>query len=105
MRDADRERRRQEVLERQRQYRTYMRMSARALEIPLAVLVGLGLGMYLDRTFETAPWGKWLGLGFGVVTSCRYIYRLIQDQKKMDAAEDARTAAEQAATERARNAP
>jgi hypothetical protein len=40
------------------QYRTYLRWSGKALEIPISVVVGLLLGMYLEKRFGFAP-GAW----------------------------------------------
>lgn len=60
------------------QYRTYLRWSGKALEIPLSVIVGLLLGMWLERKFEFAPWGTWGGLFFGCAAAVRSIYRLIK---------------------------
>jgi F0F1-type ATP synthase assembly protein I len=64
--------------EKGQQYRTYLRWSGKALEIPLSVVVGLLLGMYLERKFGFAPWGTWGGLFFGVAAAVRAMYRLIK---------------------------
>ena len=64
--------------EKGQQYRTYLRWSGKALEIPISVVVGLLLGMYLEKQFDFAPWGTWGGLFFGVSASVRAMYRLIK---------------------------
>jgi F0F1-type ATP synthase assembly protein I len=64
--------------EKGQQYRTYLRWSGKALEIPLSVVVGLLLGMYLEKQFDFAPWGTWGGLFFGVSAAVRAMYRLIK---------------------------
>ncbi len=64
--------------EKGQQYRTYLRWSGKALEIPISVVVGLLLGMYLEKQFDFAPWGTWGGLFFGVSAAVRAMYRLIK---------------------------
>lgn len=64
--------------EKGQQYRTYLRWSGKALEIPLSVVVGLLLGMYLEKQFNFAPWGTWGGLFFGTSAAVRAMYRLIK---------------------------
>jgi F0F1-type ATP synthase assembly protein I len=47
------------------------------IEFALSVLVGLGLGYWLDRQFGTR-FLMWVGLGFGIVTGYRTIWRALQ---------------------------
>lgn len=35
--------------------------------LPLAILIGYGLGWGVDRLLGSAPWGRWIGGGLGVV--------------------------------------
>jgi F0F1-type ATP synthase assembly protein I len=58
------------------QYRTYLRWSGRALEIPVSVVVGLLLGRYLGGLIGYRDVGTALGLFFGVVTAIRAMVRL-----------------------------
>ncbi|HEY4221478.1 MAG TPA: AtpZ/AtpI family protein [Myxococcota bacterium] len=58
------------------EYRKYMRWTGRALEVPLSVVVGVALGVFLERHFDIAPWGMALGLFFGIATGVRFGYRL-----------------------------
>ena len=60
------------------QYRTYLRWSGKALELPISVVVGLLLGIYLEKKFGFAPWGTWGGLFFGTAAGVRSLYRLIK---------------------------
>ena len=60
------------------QYRTYLRWSGKALELPLSVVVGLFLGIYLENKLDFAPWGTWCGLLFGTAAGVRSLYRLIK---------------------------
>lgn len=64
--------------EKGQQYRSYLRWSGKALEIPLSVIVGLFLGIYLEKRFGFAPWGTWGGLFFGCAAAVRAMYRLIK---------------------------
>jgi F0F1-type ATP synthase assembly protein I len=60
------------------QYRTYLRWSGKALELPVSIVVGLLLGMFLDKRFDIAPWGTWGGLFFGCAAGVRSLYRLVK---------------------------
>lgn len=57
----------------QHYWKGYGRYGSIGLELVLSVLVGFGLGYWLDRQLETA-WLKWVGLGFGVVTGYRSVW-------------------------------
>lgn len=88
MGDAD-EKVLERFLERRRQrdeagamYRAYLRWSGRALEIPLSVVVGLGLGIVLERRFDVAPWGTRVGLAFGAAAAVRAIVRLVRAYRR-----------------------
>jgi len=52
-------------------------------ELVVAVLVGAGLGFYLDRTFETSPWILMIGLVFGFAAG---ILSVLRTAGQMDAA-------------------
>jgi F0F1-type ATP synthase assembly protein I len=69
-------------LARGKQYRSLMYWSGRAMEAPLAVVVGLVMGVCVDRYFPTAPYGMWVGLFFGIATAVRFAYRLVQSYKR-----------------------
>ena len=61
------------------EYRQYMRWTGRALEVPLSVVVGLGLGLVSEHYFAIKPWGSAVGFVFGVAAAVRFAYRLYQD--------------------------
>jgi ATP synthase protein I len=61
----------------QHYWKGYGSYGAIGLEFVLSVLVGLGLGYWLDRQLGTA-WIKWVGLGFGVITAYRTIWRALK---------------------------
>ncbi len=60
------------------QYRTYMRWSGRALEIPVSVVVGLFLGRYIGGHLGHRDVGAALGIAFGVATAVRAVVRLVR---------------------------
>jgi F0F1-type ATP synthase assembly protein I len=61
----------------QRYWKGYGRYGSIGLEFVLSVLVGFGIGYWLDRQLGTG-WIKWVGLGFGVITAYRTIWRALQ---------------------------
>jgi ATP synthase protein I len=52
-----------------------------------ALVVGMGIGWFLDRTFKTDPWCLVIFTGFGIVAGFR---NLIVAARKAAAAEDRR---------------
>lgn len=59
------------------EYRKYMRWTGKALEVPLAVVVGVCLGVGTEHFFPSiTPWGMFVGLFFGIATAVRFAYRL-----------------------------
>lgn len=51
--------------------------------IPLSIFIGLAIGVYLDRQFDTAPWCTLIFLGFGIAAGFRNIQHIIKKVKKM----------------------
>lgn len=70
-------------------YRSYLRWSGRALEIPLSVVVGLGLGILVERRFGVAPFGTWAGLSFGTAAAIRAMLRLVRAYHRENPDDDA----------------
>jgi ATP synthase protein I len=56
-------------------YRELGRYSALGFEMALSVVIGLGIGYYLDKWLGTAPWLMILWLGFGFAAGVRSLYR------------------------------
>lgn len=56
-------------------FRELGRYSALGLEMAISVVVGLGIGYYLDRWLGTAPWLMILWLAFGFAAGVRSLYR------------------------------
>ena len=72
-------------------YRTLMLASSVGLSVVIAILLGLGLGVYLDRRLGTLPWLTIAGLVVGVVAGFRNLFvmsaRVERAQKEEEADE------------------
>ncbi len=60
-------------------YRNLARYSAIGLEMGLSVAIGIGIGYYLDRSFNTKPWLTVIFFLIGVVAAFRSLYKLMKD--------------------------
>lgn len=47
-----------------------------------ATLIGLGMGWWLDKKFDSSPWFTLIFLGFGIVSGFRNIYILTERELK-----------------------
>jgi ATP synthase protein I len=56
-------------------FRELAKYSALGLEMALSVVIGLGIGYYLDKWLGTAPWLMILWIGFGFAAGVRSLYR------------------------------
>ncbi len=56
-------------------FRELGKYSALGLEMALSVVIGLGIGYYLDKWLGTAPWLMILWIGFGFAAGVRSLYR------------------------------
>jgi len=56
-------------------FRELGRYGALGFEMALSVLIGLGIGYYLDKWLGTAPWLMLLWLVFGFAAGFRSLYR------------------------------
>ena len=63
----------------------YLSSSAIGIEMGAALVVGMGIGWFLDRTFNTAPWCLVIFTGFGIVAGFR---NMIVAARKAAAEED-----------------
>jgi F0F1-type ATP synthase assembly protein I len=48
------------------------------LELAVSVLLGLFGGRWLDGKLGTDPWLTWLGLGLGIITGYRAVWRALK---------------------------
>ena len=63
-------------------YRELGRYSALGFEMSLSVVIGLGIGYYLDKWLGTAPWLMILWLGFGFAAGVRSLFRAAKRSEK-----------------------
>ena len=56
-------------------FRELGKYSALGLEMALSVVIGLGIGYYLDKWLGTGPWLMILWIGFGFAAGVRSLYR------------------------------
>ncbi len=57
--------------------------SSLGFQIALSIVIGLAIGVYLDRRFETHPWLTLIFLGFGIAAGFRNIGLAIKKSKKL----------------------
>jgi ATP synthase protein I len=57
--------------------------SSLGLSVALSIFIGLGLGLYLDRKFDTGPWLMLIGLGLGIAAGFRNIGFAIKKSRKL----------------------
>ncbi len=59
------------------------------IELTLSVVLGLALGVWLDKRLHTTPWLTFVGLAYGVGAGFRLLYRAAKRASKEgeDAAE------------------
>ncbi len=58
--------------------------SSIGLSVSFAVIIGLFLGVWLDKKFSTDPWLMLAGLGLGIAAGYRNIGHMIRKIKKAD---------------------
>lgn len=58
------------------EFRQYFRFSTVGIEIGVALAIGILIGWYLDRLFDTKPWLTIAFTLFGIVAGFRNIIRL-----------------------------
>ena len=56
-------------------FRELGKYSALGLEMALSVVIGMGIGYYLDRWLGTGPWLMVLWIGLGFAAGVRSLYR------------------------------
>ena len=57
--------------------------SSLGFSVSLAIFIGLAIGVYLDRRFETSPWLTLIFLGFGIAAGYRNIGLAIKKSRKL----------------------
>jgi ATP synthase protein I len=56
--------------------------SSLGIEMGLCVAIGIGMGYYLDRYFETSPYLTIIFMIFGIIASMKVIYTLMKKLEK-----------------------
>lgn len=67
--------------------RRYLRelgyFSTIGLSVALSIFIGLGIGVYLDRIWDTSPWLTLVFLVFGIAAGYRNIGLAIKKSRKL----------------------
>ncbi|MCA9547904.1 MAG: AtpZ/AtpI family protein [Myxococcales bacterium] len=65
------------------------RYSASGIEMALSVLVGYGIGWWVDGKWGTDPWGMVIGIAFGFAAGVRSLLQAARRIERASAAEEA----------------
>jgi len=57
--------------------------SSLGFSVSLSIFIGLGIGVYLDRRFDTSPWMTLVFLGFGIAAGYRNIGLAIKKSREL----------------------
>ena len=57
--------------------------SSVGLSVALSIFIGLGIGVYLDRKFDTSPWMTLIFLVLGIAAGYRNIGLAIKKSRKL----------------------
>ena len=57
--------------------------SSLGLSVSLSIFIGLAIGVYLDRRFDTSPWLTPVFLGLGIAAGYRNIGLAIKKSRKL----------------------
>jgi ATP synthase protein I len=57
--------------------------SSLGISVALAIFIGLGVGVWLDRRFDTSPWLTLIFLVFGIIAGFRNIALVIKRARKL----------------------
>jgi F0F1-type ATP synthase assembly protein I len=61
------------------QYRKALRSSVLGLEIMIFILMGGGIGYYIDKHYETTPWAFWIGSFIGISGAIKTMVVMIRE--------------------------
>ena len=57
--------------------------SSIGFSVALSIFIGLAIGVWLDRKFDTSPWLTLIFLGFGIAAGYRNIGLAIKKSRKL----------------------
>jgi ATP synthase protein I len=57
--------------------------SSLGFSVSLSIFIGLAIGVYLDRRFDTSPWLMLIFLGLGIAAGYRNIGLAIKKSRKL----------------------
>lgn len=57
--------------------------SSLGFSVALSIFIGLGIGVYLDKRFDTSPWLTLIFLGLGIAAGFRNIGLAIKKSRKL----------------------
>jgi len=57
--------------------------SSLGFSVSFSIFIGLGIGVYLDRRFDTTPWLTLVFLGFGIAAGYRNIGLAIKKSRNL----------------------
>lgn len=57
--------------------------SSIGFSVALSIFIGLGIGVWLDRRFDTSPWLTLIFLGLGIAAGYRNIGLAIKKSRKL----------------------
>lgn len=69
--------------ETRRAYKELAYYSSLGISIALAIFIGLGVGVWLDRKFDTSPWLTLIFLFFGIIAGFRNIALAIKRARRL----------------------
>ena len=69
--------------ETRRAYKELAYFSSLGISVALAIFIGLGIGVWLDRKLDTSPWLTLIFLLFGIAAGFRNIALVIKRARKL----------------------
>ncbi len=66
-----------------RAYKELAYFSSLGISVAFAIFIGLGIGVWLDRKFDTSPWLTLIFLVFGIIAGFRNIARVIKRAREL----------------------
>ena len=69
--------------ETRRAFKDLAYFSSLGISVSLAIFIGLGIGVWLDRKFDTSPWFTLIFLVLGIIAGFRNIALVIKRARKL----------------------